>query len=417
MKTIQRNSPYWIFLVIFHIGLSAVGQELQDKYPFLKLDQNEIDFYGDSSKFNTFFDKLDNVILTGEGQVNVLHIGGSHVQGGTLEKTSRENLQSLAPGLKSHRGLMFPYTLAETNNPFYYVVKKRGKWAGDRVSVSNHHSEWGVSGVTATTYSPTSSAAMYAREIEDRFDFTKARIYYHQCECSFQPVIENVDLVATRIDSVGKFFEAQFSQPQDTLYLALSQTDTLQSQFVLQGIQLLSEQPGVIYNTIGVNGAKTGDFFRGENFKDQVKMITPDLVIFGIGINDANTYAKKFNQKQYEKNYTELVETFRESNPDVAILFMTNNDSYFQKRYPNPNIYKVREAMINVSKQIDGAVWDFFEVMGGFDSIRYWEAYNLGRPDKIHFSREGYALQSRLLFTALRQSYGDYLSARFQRQP
>lgn len=390
------------------------AQGLKEKYPFLNLDKNQIDFYGKSSEFDAFFEKLDQVVLEGEGEINVLHIGGSHVQGGTLENTMRKNLQSLAPGLKGHRGLIFPYTLAKTNNPYYYAVRKTGKWEGARISVSNHYSEWGISGVTATTHSPSSTATIYAREEVDRLDFTKARIFYHQCGCSYEPIVMDDGIIASRIDSVGSFLEVTFSSPQDTLAIALRKTDDSQSQFILQGIQLLSDQPAVVYNAIGVNGAKTSDYLRSQNFSEQMKMVAPDLVIFGIGINDANTYAKKFNQKAYEENYEELVRIMREANPDAAILFMTNNDSYFQKRYPNPNIYKVRDAMVNVSKKVDGAVWDFFEIMGGFDSIRYWEAYDIGRQDKIHFSPEGYALQADLLFTALRKSYGDYLSAHFQ---
>ena len=73
--------------------------------------------------------------------------------------------------------------------------------------------------------------------------------------------------------------------------------------------------------------------------------------------------------------------------------------------------------MMSLAKRHNGVVWDLFEIMGGFDSIRIWEAYDLARPDKIHFSREGYELQAQLLFSAIREAYGNYLSARFSKQP
>ena len=415
-----RNWPLNALLSVICYGLLitlADAQNIQEKYPFIKLDKNTVDFYGDSTEFNTFFDKLDQTVLDGEGQVNVLHMGGSHVQGGTLSHTMRTNLQNIAPGLKGQRGLVFPFTLAKTNNPWNYVVKKKGSWEGARVSVHNHRSEWGISGVTATTYSTSSGATIYTREEVDALSFDKVRIFYDQCECSFSPKVNNSNLASTRIDSVASYMEFVFSQSQDTLYFGIERTDSAQSQFILQGIQFLNDEPSVIYNPIGVNGAKTSDYLKSEGFPKQVKMIAPDLVIFGIGINDANTYAKTFKQKEYEENYIRLIEILREANPDVSILFMTNNDSYFQKRYANPNAYKVREAMINVAKQTNAAVWDLFEIMGGFDSIRYWEAYGIASPDKIHFRRKGYQLQADLLFYALRESYGNYLSARFSQQP
>lgn len=386
---------------------------LKALYPFLNIDQNKVRFYGDSTRFHTFFDKLDEVLLAGDGQVNVLHLGGSHVQGGALSHAMRRHFYSLAPGLKGQRGLLFPFTLAETNNPWNYKVERTGKWEGARVSVSHHFSEWGVSGVTATTTDAAGTATIYAREPEDAFQFEAVRIFYHMCECSYEPIVMNPAIVSTTLDSAKQYLEITFDSPQDTLKLALRQTDSTQSQFILQGIQLLSGGPSVVYNPIGVNGARTDDYLRSQHFREQVKMLTPDLVIFGIGINDANTYAKAFDQKKYEQNYEQLMDALREANPDVVFLFMTNNDAYFQNQYPNPNGYKVRESMIRLAKKNDAAVWDLFEIMGGFDSIRIWEAYELARPDKIHFSREGYELQAQMLFFALKKAYGDYLSARF----
>jgi lysophospholipase L1-like esterase len=403
-----------VVCVLLTIPLHA-QQRLQEKYPFLKTEKNRIDFYGDSTKFNTFFKRLDKVLLAGEGQVNVLHMGGSHVQGGTFSHSMRTYLQSIAPGLKGQRGLLFPFTLANTNNPWNYKVEKTGDWEGARVSVSHHFSEWGISGVSATVTNPASTATIYARDLQDAFSFDAVRIFYHMCECSYQPVVMNGTIVRSKVDSLKQFIEFTFSSPQDTLRLGLAQVDSIQSQFTLQGIQFLSSGPAIVYNPIGVNGAKTSDYLRSQSFSEQVKLIAPDVVLFGIGINDANTYAKSFDQAKYEENYDALIAVLKEANPDVSVLFLTNNDAYFQNQYPNPNAYKVRDAMINLAKRHDGAVWDFFEIMGGFDSIRIWEAYDLARPDKIHFSREGYELQAQLLFYALRTAYGDYLSATFRK--
>ncbi|MCP4457250.1 MAG: hypothetical protein GY816_04370 [Cytophagales bacterium] len=407
----------WI-LFLLGVAIPSFSQDhLQEKYPFLKTEVNRLNFYGDSTQFISVFEKLDKILLDGDGQVNVLHMGGSHVQGGSLSHSMRKHMQSLAPGLKGQRGLIFPFALAHTNNPWNYRVKMSGEWTGARVSVKDQFSHWGISGVTATTTDSSATTKIYAREEADGFAFTSARIFYHMDSISFQPFIVDQYIESSRVDSVAQFIEVTFSQPKDTLQFGMIKKDSIESRFILQGIQLLSDGPAIVYNPIGVNGANTSNYFRSEMLDTQMKMIAPDLVIFGIGINDANTYARLFKQQKYEDNYDRIIALLKEANPDVSIIFMTNNDSYFYKRYPNPNVYKVRDAMINLSKKHNAVVWDMFEIMGGFDSIRIWEAYNLASTDRIHFTREGYELQAELLFSAIKAAFGDYLSARYRQQP
>ncbi len=418
--TCKLKIVYYLLWILFLLGIAIPSfsqDSLQQKYPFLKTDVNKLDIYGDTARFNVFFEKLDQILLDGDGQVNVLHMGGSHVQGGSLSHAMRRNMQSLAPGLKGQRGLIFPFSLAETNNPWNYRVKMRGDWEGSRVSVKTHHSHWGISGVTATTYDPQATATIYSREESDDFGFTKARIFYHMDSKSYSPLFVDPNITLSRIDSVAQTIEVTFSQPKDTLQFGMLSVDSLRSRFILQGIQLLSDGPSLVYNPLGVNGANTSNFFRSEMLEQQMKIIAPDLVIFGIGINDANTYARLFKQKEYEDNYDRIIAMLKEANPEVSIIFMTNNDSYFYKRYPNPNVYKVRDAMINLSKKHNAAVWDLFEIMGGFDSVRIWEAYGLASSDRIHFTRAGYELQAELLFSAIKEAFGDYLSARYSQQP
>lgn len=413
------NTADYLLWAIFLLGLvieSSSQEVLQDQYPFLKTETNQLGFYGDTTQFNTLFEKIDKILLDGDGQVNVLHMGGSHVQGGSLSHAMRQKMQSLAPGLKGHRGLIFPFKLAKTNNPRNYHVEKKGKWKGSRISVKSHFSHWGISGVTATTLDSLASVKIYSRKEEDNFAFTKVRIFYHMDSISFQPLFVNQGIQSTRVDSVAQFMEVTFSQPKDTFQIAFMK-NALKSRFILQGIQLLSNGPAMVYNPIGVNGASTANYFRSDMLATQMKMVAPDLVIFGLGINDANTYERLFKQKEYEDNYDRIIALLKEANPAVSIIFMTNNDSYFYKRYPNPNAYKVRDAMINLAKKYNAAVWDLFNIMGGFDAIRIWAAYDLARPDLIHFSSKGYELQAELLFLAIKEAFGDYLSARYHQKP
>jgi lysophospholipase L1-like esterase len=59
-------------------------------------------------------------------------------------------------------------------------------------------------------------------------------------------------------------------------------------------------------------------------------------------------------------------------------------------------------------------VWDLFEVMGGLNSIYTWDQAGLAKSDKIHLTREGYRLQANMLFHAIRNDFGQYLSMKNQ---
>ena len=81
-----------LFLMTPFLLMSQPAFKALPELSFASLDRNHIIFEGDSSSFDSFFAKLDSVCLKGEGRVNILHLGGSHVQGGTMTRQLRTDL-------------------------------------------------------------------------------------------------------------------------------------------------------------------------------------------------------------------------------------------------------------------------------------------------------------------------------------
>ena len=77
-------------------------------YSFTHFDRNRLQYPGDSLAMEHFFEKLDSLFFTGQGHVNIMHIGGSHVQAGVFSQQMRDNLLNLYPGITAGRGLVFP---------------------------------------------------------------------------------------------------------------------------------------------------------------------------------------------------------------------------------------------------------------------------------------------------------------------
>jgi lysophospholipase L1-like esterase len=398
---------------LLFIALIGHAQKPIEEYPFIRTDLNVLEFYGDTSKFTKFFSKLDEMVLKGEGQINIMHIGGSHVQGGVLTHAIRQHFNALVPGANGARGFFFPYELAKTNNPYNYIVKNTGSWEGFRIAVDDHQSRWGVSGITGRTSDANAEVTVYSRSADEPFRFTKARIFYHMDSTSYVPVWRGKTDHVTRFDSQANYVEFRFDKARDTLVFGFEKRHPMQRRILIQGIQLLDDQPGITVNAIGVNGASTDDYMRPQNFVEQLRTFSPDLVLFGIGINDSHMLEYVFSRERFEGHYEDVIAQIKKVNPNVAFLFLVNNDSYFRGA-PNPNVVQIARGMRNLATRHGGAVWDFFSIMGGMDSIRLWEDAGLARPDRIHMTREGYQVQGDLLFKAIKTAYGNYLYRQYQ---
>lgn len=406
-----------LFLIggLLVISLSdAVSQsydQRRGKYPFIKFDENHLDFYGDSTQFNWVFQKLDSMAFLGKGKLSILHIGGSHVQGGTLQSTMRANFDNIMPGIGGERGFFFPYKMAHSNMPSDFHVEYTGKWTGCRCAKKSSVCTWGMSGYNATTTDSATHIKIYLNDLSSKnYRFNKVRLFYKIDNNSYLTQLDSIyGEVSSKIDSVGQFIEYRFDKTYDTLSFSVLKTDSFQSHFTLRGIQYITDEEGITYHTIGVNGASVPAYLRCYDFENELNYLAPDLVIFGIGINDANGPVSRFSQKGFEDNYRELMGWFKKANPSVNFIFFTNNDTYYRKRYPNQNVYKVVKAMQNLAEENNAAVWNLFEVMGGIGSIKLWQKTGLAKPDKIHFTKLGYQLQSEMFFDAFQDAYGKYI--------
>ncbi len=401
------------FVIAFLLGAASMqGQEhveaLALKYPFLDTAKNHIAYYGSEQALEGFFNKLDQAIFDFEGKVNVVHIGGSHVQGGMLSHTLRMHLGQLAPELNVERGFFFPHRLANTNMPRNIYIRKMGKWEGCRNSIPKNNCPWGFSGIDAITYDKDAGFILQSfMENEKPYRFNELRIFEHMASSTMQPFSQPPpdSIVIDTVAGVRRWF---FNEMIDSIVVHF---DSVQGdpQYILQGLQMVRPESGLVYHALGVNGAATKSFLRSENFVAQGKYVEPDLVIFGLGINDAYKPDNAWFPEEYGARYDTLVHWFREINPDCEFIFITNNDSYYKRRTPNEHALDVVEQMKQLSKRHNAALWDLFGVMGGLNSIAIWEEHRLAKADKIHFTSAGYRLNSDLLFWAIWEEYEKHL--------
>lgn len=184
--------------------------------------------------------------------------------------------------------------------------------------------------------------------------------------------------------------------------------------FTLTGILTETDNPGITYTNVGINGARVRDYFEDicPLFEQEMAFYKPDLVILAIGINDANV--QKFNDKRFREDYDKLLERIKRVSPNTAIIFETNNDSFRKikkKRFvQHPNGEVARKSFFMLAEKYSAGVWDKFSIMGGLGSMAKWEKADLAKPDRVHFKLTGYHLLGDLFYKAIIKSYQEHIS-------
>lgn len=357
----------------------------------------------DSLTLVYFYQKLDQLLKTKQGNLHILHIGGSHVQAGTLTHRIRQHLLEAYDGPPASRGFIFPYSAAAScNNPHDYRTGKDQPFCLIRNVYQQYPFPLGASGIAVWNSDAMNSISI--RMNEPKFDFVADTVVLlgKAYGWPIDPILkeESIYHFPDDIDTANDRFSFYLDHPirDFTLYFPCSKGDT----FVVNGILLKNSRPGITLSSIGVNGAQTSSYLRCKNFSRDLELIRPDLVIFGIGVNDA--YGNSFDSVAFKNNYLKLVAQIREVNPDCAFIFFSNNDTWKKGRrnryYVNNTGPIVQQVMYRLADLTGGAVWDQFAIMGGLKSMDNWRKKGLAQKDRVHFTASGYNLIGDLFWEA-----------------
>jgi hypothetical protein len=397
---------------------NADAQSIYKEVPslsFAKFDSNMISFPGDPRSFDFFYKKLDRLIFHGKGQINIVHFGGSHIQADIISHRFRRHLLSIQDGLVSGRGLIFPFSAAKTNNPWNYKTTYKGKWIAVRNVQRELKTELGVSGIAVMTSDSTAQFTITMRKTDfPSFEFHRIKIMCAGDTCGVEPVLMYNDkrLSCTLYDSIHHAYVFNLPLNVCEFTVGFKGFYSASQSIAITGIILENDKPGIIYHSIGVNGASLPSYLQCVNFERDLSLLKPDLVILAIGINDAN--ATSFSTTAFERNYIELIDKIRRVNPYCALLFSTNNDSYRKngrRYYVNENNTLVRDVFFKLAEEYHAGVWDLYTIMGGKESMQQWEEQGLAKVDKIHFTTAGYELLGDLLFNSFWQGYTNYIQS------
>ena len=182
------------------------------------------------------------------------------------------------------------------------------------------------------------------------------------------------------------------------------------------GVVLENDDSGVVYDSLGVNGAFAGllaTTMNGPHWTEQLQHRNPNLVILNYGTNESE-YASDDQMQRYDHELREVVNRVRAALPDSSILIVSPMDR--GKRAPGgrvitmSSIPKIVEMQRRVAVETHCAFLNLFAAMGGEGTMARWHEgrKHLVGGDLTHPNTEGAQAVGNLIYMALMESYDNF---------
>ncbi|WP_286965849.1 GDSL-type esterase/lipase family protein [Flavobacterium sp. UBA4854] len=414
---------------------------------------------------NDFFQKLEKNEDKKNQKINIVHIGDSHIQGDLMTNEIRKKLQQKFGN--GGRGLVFPYQLAKTNGSYNERFRSNRTWESYRNIHPVKNCPIGLSGIGLWRDSGGFVIEMNVKDLaykfntikiitpqnQDMFDLaisskinsiqtTEPKIITHKIkkgevlgsiadkynvsiiEIKRENHLKSNNIRAGRIlkiptketkpktISMSEFVPLAIKTDSYSHYYnsenALSRIFLIPNKeakdYELNGIVLEKDTPGLIYSSIGVNGAKYSDYNKYPLFFEQLKSLQADLLVFSLGTNESYDH---LDVEKYIRELKEFISNIRAQKIDAPIIVMTPPPSLLRRK-PNTYIDDYARQIIDIAQKEGFAVWDLYDEFGGMSGIRQLKIQGLIGPDWVHYSKKGYEKQGDLFTQAFLKSYDNF---------
>lgn len=422
-----------------------------------------------TSALKLFFEKLYYLDTQKAGKVNIVHIGDSHIQADLFSGVIRKNLQARFGN--GGCGFTFPHNLAKTNGGHYVRYNSNVSWESRRNIYEPNGTVVGLSGIglhteknfavevnirdsaylfntikiitpgNKPTFDVATSSKIIVLEstvpkkithriksgevlgsIAEKYgvgvsaikklnglksDNIRAgktlRIPTNEMEAKQVKRSEFIPLELTA-DAFANYYHSD--EPLSKIYLLPGQKANT---YNLNGLVLEKDDAGLIFHSIGVNGAKASDYNKYPLFFEQLPALKPDLIIISLGTNES---FDKMENQEYMAQLNLFLDNVKAKNPEAAILVMTPPPSLFRRRYPNTLAAGYAKNILMQETEKDYASWDLYSEMGGLFSVNRNAAKGLLSADKIHYSKAGYEKQGAMFSEAFMKAYDNFITNR-----
>lgn len=375
---------------------------------------------------NSFYRELDALSMRKDTTITIVHLGDSHIQAGYQTGRTMRRLQDVFGN--AGRGWVAPLKLSRANEPNdYFINSVIREWQTGRCIQRNPKASVGIGGFGIRTVSPSVNFDLIIGPVNGMgYSFNQAVFYRDDKSMPMLPAGILKDSIRTSLAAdncapgilADTFFiscltdtlqlhSTRRKQGTDSLLPASSFTNTY------YGFKLTNGSPGLLYHSIGVNGAMF-IHYTDRDYLKQLSVLKPSLLIISMGTNES--FGRRFNKPEFKGQVQAFIRLVKEILPGTTLMLTTPAEGYKRvtinkKRtyIRNENIEKAADVITDVALEEGLACWDLFRITGGKNSYRRWYEKKLTGRDRIHFTKEGYQEQGELLYRALIRSYNTYI--------
>jgi lysophospholipase L1-like esterase len=361
-------------------------------YKFIHPGKNK--FQNDDKGMQEFYRKLLELRNARRDRVVVYQIGDSHIQSGYFSGTARSSLQKYYGN--AGRGLIFPLKAVRTNQPDDYRFSLSGSY-----QKSDSPRSFGGYSLLLDGSTGLDIKTNNFYNIDSRFN---EALVFADSLASLK-ASDNLWAQRQRIEDHGAYSAHYLRLPE---YAHECQINLGSSFKALYGVSLERSEGGILYHSMGINGAGFYTLKDQDELYRQIAMLQPDLIIVSLGTNDAQG---NYRAEVARANIQSFMQGLESANPQSAILFTLPPDSY-KRGKQNADLAKLEKEITDYAKVHGHAWWDLSEVMGGKNSVSKWRNHNMAARDLLHYTPKGYMLQGHLLYQAFIKGYKRYSEVR-----
>jgi lysophospholipase L1-like esterase len=183
----------------------------------------------------------------------------------------------------------------------------------------------------------------------------------------------------------------------------------------LYGADFRRSNPGVVYHSLGVNGANVtllSKSFSGPHWTAELRHYKPDLVIINYGTNESGY--PSFVEGTWGAELKAAVKRVQAALPDASVLLMSPMDRGERNKAGKIETIAAMPSLVKIEAGVGDdtgvAFFNTFQAMGGPGTMGRWYASEprLVGADFIHPMPAGAKIVGELLYRALRDGYNDY---------
>ena len=189
------------------------------------------------------------------------------------------------------------------------------------------------------------------------------------------------------------------------------------------GVSLEKTGPGVIYDSLGVNGAYVSILARlisELHWAAQLRHYRPNLIVINYGTNES--VYPPFLDSAFEKELKTVIGRIRAAVPEASILLMSPMDRGVRERTGEIGTVPEMPRLVNIEERVATqtgvAFFNTFQAMGGPGTMGRWYAAEprLVNADFIHPTPAGATFVGNLLYRALFDGYNRHKLRKVQKR-